>query len=62
MAKVSGLFMALGIVFLIYSILGAFIGNPMILSFIRPIKPATGVLLANSLLMLSILGKLSKKA
>lgn len=61
MDKLGGLFAILGILLLVYSILGAFIGNPMIFSYIRPIKPATGVMLANTLLILGVLGKLCKK-
>ena len=62
MAKIEGLLTVVGVVLLIYSIIGAFLGNAMIFSYIRPIKPATGVALANSLLILGILGKLSKKS
>ncbi|GEM_PF-5472750 len=62
MAKINGIIVVLGIALLVYSIIGTFVGNPMIFSYLRPIKPATGVMIANSLLILSVLGKLSKKA
>ncbi len=62
MAKTGVVLIILGILLLAYAILGAFVGNPMILSFIRPIKPSTGIALANSMLILGLLAKLAKKA
>lgn len=57
MEKLGGILIIAGILLLGYSLLGAFVGNPMILSFIRPIKPSTGITLANSLLILGAIGK-----
>ena len=57
MEKSGGLLAVAGLVLLGWSILGAFVGREMILTFLRPIKPSTGLALANSLLLLSLLSK-----
>ncbi len=62
MAKASVVLIILGILLLAYAILGAFVGNPMIFSYVRPIKPSTGIALANSMLILGLLAKICKKA
>ena len=62
MEKAGGVLVLVGIILLAYSIIGAFVGSTMILSYIRPIKPSTGLVLANSFLLLGVLAKTCKKA
>lgn len=61
MEKIGLLLVVAGILALVWSILGAFVGAPMILSFLRPVKPSTGIALANSLLILGALSKVCCK-
>jgi hypothetical protein len=54
-------FGVLGILMLIYSITGRFIGQPGLGFGIIPFKVQTGILLANSLMLISLLIKTGNK-
>ncbi|MFH0732123.1 MAG: hypothetical protein V2A72_04265 [Candidatus Omnitrophota bacterium] len=61
MEKMGGLLILLGVLVIVYALLGAFVGSCFVFSFIRPIKPATALTLANSLLLLGLVVKATKK-
>lgn len=62
MEKLGNVLIVLGILAIVYAILGSFVGSPFVFSYIRGIRPATAITLANSLLILGAITKISKKA
>ncbi len=61
MKKMGDVLMVLGVLLLAYSLIGKFVNGPSIFGYIYPIDPKTGVLFANTLLLLAVLAKLEKK-
>ena len=61
MEKLGQLLIVIGVLVLIYTLIGTFVGSVYLFSYLRPIKPATALILANSLLLLGIAIKTTKK-
>ena len=62
MGKLGNVLIVVGILLIAYTILGTFIGSVYVFSYIRPIKPSTALIFANSLLLLGVISKIAKKA
>ena len=62
MEKLGNVLIVVGILLMVYTILGTFIGSVYLFSYIRPIRPATALIFANSLLLLGVISKIAKKA
>ena len=62
MEKLGNLLILAGILLIIYAIFGAFVGSAYVFAYLRPVKPSTAVILANSLLILGAITKITKKA
>ena len=62
MEKVGNVLIVVGILLIVYAILGTFIGSVYVFSYIRPVKPSVAIIFANSLLLLGVISKMAKKA
>ncbi len=62
MEKIGNVLIVVGILLIVYTIIGAFIGTVYVFSYIRPIRPSTAIIFANSLLLLGVISKVAKKA
>lgn len=62
MGKLGNVLIVAGILLIAYTILGAFVGSVYVFSYVRPIKPSTALIFANSLLLLGVISKIAKKA
>lgn len=62
MGKLGNVLIVVGILLIAYTILGAFVGSVYVFSYIRPIRPSTALIFANSLLLLGVISKIAKKA
>ncbi len=62
MEKLGNVLILVGILLIAYTVIGTFIGSTYVFSYIRPVKPSTAVIFANSLLLLGVISKVGKKA